>query len=78
LPPVEPPGAGFIVQLFLVPGVIVVVVVVIWVLFNWLAQKGNDRDAFVRALSRNNEARWQAELIWRMPCGRNVVRRVRS
>ena len=60
LPPVEPPGAGFIVQLFVVPGVIVLVVVVIWVLFNWLAQKGNDRDAFVRALSRNNEARWQA------------------
>ncbi len=60
LPPVEPPSAGFIVQLFVVPGVIVVVVVMIWVLFNWLAQKGNDRDAFVRALSRNNEARWQA------------------
>ncbi len=60
LPPVEPPSAGFIVQLFVVPGVIVVVVVMIWVMFNWLAQKGNDRDAFVRALSRNNEARWQA------------------
>jgi len=60
LPPVEPPSAGFIVQLFVVPGVIVVVVVMIWVLFNWLAQKGNDRDAYVRDLSRNNEARWQA------------------
>ena len=60
LPPVEPPSAGFIVQLFVVPGVIVLVVVMIWVLFNWLAQKDNDRDAFVRALSRNNEARWQA------------------
>ena len=60
LPPVEPPNAGFIVQLFLVPGVIVVVVVMVWVLFNWLAQKGNDRDAYVRDLSRNTEARWQA------------------
>jgi HEAT repeat protein len=60
LPPVEPPSAGFLIQLFVVPGVIVVVVVLIWVLFNWLAQKGNDRDAFVRALGRNNEARWQA------------------
>jgi HEAT repeat protein len=60
LPPVEPPSAGFIVQLFVVPGVIVLVVVLIWVLFNWLAQKGNDRDAFVRALARDNEARWQA------------------
>ncbi len=60
LPRVEPPSAGFILQLFIVPGVIVLVVVMIWVMFNWLAQKGNDSDAFVRALSRNNEARWQA------------------
>jgi HEAT repeat protein len=60
LPPVEAPSAGFILQLFLVPGIIVVVVVMIWLLFNWLAHKGNDRDAFVAALSRNNEARWQA------------------
>jgi HEAT repeat protein len=60
LPPVEPPSAGFILQLFIVPGVIVLVVVMIWLMFNWLAHKGNDRDAFVRALSRNNEARWQA------------------
>lgn len=60
LPPVEPPTAGFIVQLFVVPGVIVVVIVMIWVLFNWLAQKGNDRDAYVRDLKRNTEARWQA------------------
>jgi HEAT repeat protein len=60
LPPVTPPSAGFIVQLFVVPGVIVIVVVTIWVMFNWLAQMGNDRDAFVRALNRNNEARWQA------------------
>src|SRR6476659_6109216 len=60
LPPVEPPSASFILQLFIVPGVIVLVVVMIWVMFNWLAQKGNDSDAFVRALGRNNEARWQA------------------
>lgn len=60
LPPVEPPSAGFILQLFIVPGVIVLVVVTIWLMFSWLAQKGNDSDAFVRALSRNNEARWQA------------------
>jgi HEAT repeat protein len=60
LPPVEPPSAGFIVQLFVVPGVIVLVVILIWVLFNWLAQKGNDGEAFVRDLARNNEGRWQA------------------
>jgi hypothetical protein len=60
LPPVEPPSAGFILQLFVVPGMIVVVIVIVWLMFNWLAHMGNDRDAYVRALSRNNEARWQA------------------
>jgi hypothetical protein len=60
LPPVEPPSAGFILQLFVVPGVIVVVVVAIWLMFNWLAHMGTDGEAYVRALSRNNEARWQA------------------
>lgn len=60
LPPVEPPSAGFILQLFVVPGVIVVVVITIWLMFNWLAHMGSDGDAYVRALSRNNEARWQA------------------
>jgi hypothetical protein len=60
LPPVEPPNAGFILQLFFVPGVIVAVIVMVWLMFNWLAHKGNDREAFVQALQRNNEARWQA------------------
>ena len=60
LPPVEPPSAGFILQLFIVPGLIVVVVVSVWLMFNWLAQKGNDSDAFVRDLGRNTAARWQA------------------
>ena len=32
LPPVQPPSAGFLVQLFLVPGIIVAVIVVVWVM----------------------------------------------
>ncbi|MGD9723271.1 MAG: HEAT repeat domain-containing protein [Pirellulales bacterium] len=60
LPPVEPPSAGFILQLFVVPGVIVIVIVMIWLMFNWLAHMGSGSEAYVRDLSRNNEARWQA------------------
>lgn len=60
LPPVEPPSAGFIIQLFIVPGIIVLIIVMVWVMFNWLAQKGNDPEAYVQALERNNAARWQA------------------
>jgi HEAT repeat protein len=60
LPPVEPPSAGFILQLFVVPGVIVVIIVIVLLMFNWLAQKGNDPRAYIDQLQRNNAVRWQA------------------
>jgi len=60
LPPVEPPSAGFILQLFVVPAIIVFIIVMIWWMFNWLAQRGNDPRVYVEALKRNNESRWQA------------------
>lgn len=60
LPPVEPPSAGFILQLFVVPGVIVVIIVMVWLMFNWLAQKGSDPSAYIGQLERNNAVRWQA------------------
>jgi hypothetical protein len=59
LPPVEPPSAGFIVQLFVIPAVIVLIVIVVWALFTWLAHMGNDPRSYVAALRRNNESRWQ-------------------
>ena len=60
LPPVEPPNFGFIVQLFVVPAVIVGIIVVVWLGFNWLAQMGGDSSSYVRALEHDNPARWQA------------------
>jgi HEAT repeat protein len=60
LPPVEPPSAGFILQLFVVPAVIVSVVVLVWLLFTWLAQMGANPDKYIEGLSRNNESRWQS------------------
>jgi hypothetical protein len=59
LPPVEPPSAGFIVQLFIIPAVIVAVIVIVWALFNWLAHMGTDPKSYVEALERNTENRWQ-------------------
>ena len=61
LPPVEPPTAGFIVQLFVIPAAIVAVVVVVWLLFGKLA--GGERDAmdYVQAIKDPNEnRRWRA------------------
>src|SRR3954463_9181379 len=59
LPPVEAPSAGFIVQLFVIPAVIVAVVIVVWLLFGKLA--GGERDAmeYVRLL-RSPQAHWRA------------------
>src|SRR5438874_1283444 len=59
LPPVEAPSAGFIVQLFVIPAVVVAVVIVVWLLFGKLA--GGERDAreYVRLL-RSSSANWRA------------------
>jgi len=62
LPFVEPPNAAFLVQLFLVPGVIVAIIVAVWLSFHWLAHLGSDPQAYVRTLRRDNEGRWQAAL----------------
>jgi hypothetical protein len=62
LPPVEPPSAGFLVQLFLVPAIIVGIIVAVWIAFHWLAQLGNDPEGYLKALRRQTEGRWQAAL----------------
>ena len=59
LPPVEAPSAGFIVQLFVIPAVVVLVVIFVWLLFGKLA--GGERDAMeyvrlIRAADTNSRA----------------------
>ena len=59
LPPVEAPSAGFVVQLFVIPALVVLVVIVVWLLFGKLA--GGERDAmeYVRQL-RLPTANWRS------------------
>jgi len=60
LPPIEPPTAGFIIQLFVVPAVIVACVVGVWFLIESLARQGEqDPDQIVAALRSSNQARFQ-------------------
>jgi len=60
LPPVEPPDAKFILQLFVVPAVIVAAVVLFWFVIESLARTGEeDVDQIVAALRSNNQARFQ-------------------
>ena len=60
LPPVEPPNAGFLLQLFVVPAVIVLAVVCLWMLVTWMASSDSeDPEKIVSALRGSNQNRWQ-------------------
>ena len=60
LPPVEPPSAGFIMQLFLVPGLIVAAVIAVWALFGKLSASEQDWRQLVAEVRSNNEhRRWR-------------------
>lgn len=63
LPPVEPPSAGFIVQLFVVPLLIVAVVIGIYVLFGQLATAEQDwRQLVTDVKSENPHVKWRGAL----------------
>lgn len=52
-PSVEPPTAGFILQLFLIPLLIVSIVVAVWMMFGWLAHAGQSNpETVLRDLKR--------------------------
>jgi hypothetical protein len=60
LPPVEPPSAGFIVQLFLIPALIVSVILGVYLLFGQLAEADLDwRQQVVDVGSDNPHVRWR-------------------
>lgn len=61
LPPVEPPSAGFILQLFVIPALIVAVLIVVVALFGKLAEGSRDATSYVQAIRSNNaNVRWRA------------------
>jgi HEAT repeat protein len=60
LPPVEPPSAGFILQLFVIPALIVLMIVVVWLAFNWLVRTASRPEDVVKGLEHGpSVARWQ-------------------
>jgi hypothetical protein len=60
LPPVEAPTGTFILQLFLIPLLIVSIVVMLWLTFNWLAHMGGDNaQDLVKGLARGDDSSWQ-------------------
>ena len=60
LPPVEPPSASFILQLFVVPAVIVLVVVMLgWVVTSLATSGERDPEEIVAKLRSSSQNRWQ-------------------
>ncbi len=59
LPPIEPPSAGFIVKLFVIPLLIVGVVVLLVLTFNWLSQGEADKGRFIQKLRSTQPDTWQ-------------------
>ena len=62
LPPVKPPSAGFLMQLFFIPMIIVSVIVALVLLFNWLSQRSQQPEDLVKQLRNGNASSWQTAL----------------
>ena len=61
LPPVAPPSGKLMLQLFLVPGLIVAVLVVFWLLGGWIFGVSYSKESFLSRLKDPNaEVRWRA------------------
>jgi HEAT repeat protein len=59
LQPVEPPSAGFIIRLFVVPALIVLVIVSVWFTFSWLVRRTSP-ETMIQGLEHGPSiARWQ-------------------
>lgn len=63
LPPVEPPTASFLIQLFLIPMIIVVIIVSIWGFFSWLVNARTDPYDLVKNIRSLNDASWQSAFL---------------
>jgi HEAT repeat protein len=61
LPPVEQPSARFIIQLFVVPALIVMLIVAVWLSFNWLVRSTQlGPDKLIQGIEDGpSVARWQ-------------------
>ncbi len=60
LPPVEPPNPGFIVQLFVIPALIVLIMFLVGAGIKLLVEHDTNPRAYVELLRRNSAARFQA------------------
>lgn len=61
LPPVQPPSGRFLLQMFVVPGALILTVVVIVLGFSYFGKRAHDPDQFLHQLDSDNaDKRWRA------------------
>lgn len=63
LPPVEPPTAGFLLQLFFIPLLIVGIIVLVFFSFSWLSQSETDLEKVVEQLEKGGTGTWSKALV---------------
>ena len=59
LPPVQAPSAGFLLQLFFIPLLIVLIIVCVWGAFSWIVNLGSDPKDLVKDIKAMHDASWQ-------------------
>ena len=62
LPEVKPPSAGFLIQLFVVPALIVFVIVMVWLAIKWLTMDAGDPHKYLDQIRTNTRNRWNVAL----------------
>jgi HEAT repeat protein len=62
LPPVQPPSASFLVQLFVIPLLIVGLIVLLCLMLSWVANLGSQPQELVADLRKLNAGSWQKAL----------------
>jgi hypothetical protein len=62
LPDVKPPTAGFLIQLFVVPAMIVLIIVLVWLAIKWLTMDAGDPHKYLEQIRTNTRNRWNVAL----------------
>jgi hypothetical protein len=62
LPDVKPPTAGFLIQLFVVPALIVLIIVSIWLAIKWLTMDAGDPHKYLEQIRTSSRNRWNVAL----------------
>jgi len=62
LPEVQPPTTGFILQLFIIPGLIVFMIVLVWLMIGWVSDASSTPQEYLAEIKKGRSNSWQQAL----------------